>query len=179
LRPNAPSTSEDSPVKGGGAASAQAAGGNGQPNARGMAGLPPKWVENLREKSPAEQERFMRNNETFQNLPPWRQQQVRQNLQKYNNLTDQQKAALHRAEDNWQRLPPEDRKKVRDELLPKWQEMSKDRRQVINNHLHTLQGMSAADREKALNDPKFMQGLNPDEQSMVKSLSTLRSAPNQ
>jgi acyl-CoA reductase-like NAD-dependent aldehyde dehydrogenase len=79
-----------------------------------MAGLPPKWVENLRDKPPAEQERFMQNNERFQSLPPGRQQQIRQNLQKYNNLSDQQKAALHRAEDNWQRLPPEDRKKVRD-----------------------------------------------------------------
>ena len=71
----------------------------------------------------------------------------------------------------------EDRDKVRNELLPKWQEMTPERRQAVNGKLHTLQGMSAADREKALNDPKFMQGLNPDEQSMVKSLSTLRSAP--
>ena len=54
---------------------------------------------------------------------------------------------------------------------------SPDRRQAVNGReLHTLQGMSAPDRAKALNDPKFMQGLNPDEQSMVKSLSTLRSA---
>ena len=59
-----------------------------------MAGLPPKWVENLRDKSPQEQERFMQNNERFQNLPPGRQQQVRQNLQKYNSLSPQQKDAL-------------------------------------------------------------------------------------
>ena len=34
--------------------------------ARGMEGLPPKWVENLRDMSPEEQERFMQNNERFQ-----------------------------------------------------------------------------------------------------------------
>jgi hypothetical protein len=55
--------------------------------------------------------------------------------------------------------------------------MTPERRQAVNGKLHTLQGMSPADRDKALNDPKFMEGLNPDEQSMVKSLSTLRSAP--
>jgi hypothetical protein len=55
--------------------------------------------------------------------------------------------------------------------------MTLERRQAVNGKLHTLQGMSATDREKALNDPKFMQGLNPDEQSMVRSLSTLHSSP--
>jgi len=110
-------------------------------------------------------------------FPPGRQQQIRQNLQKWNNLTPEQKNALRERAQRWQQLSPEDRQKVRNELLPKWQEMMPERRQAVNGKLHTLQGMSAADREKALDDPKFMQGLNPDEQSMVRSLSTLRSSP--
>jgi len=151
---------------------------NGQGNARGMAGLPPKWVENLRDKSPQEQERFMQNNERFQSLPPARQQQIRMNLQKYNNLTPEQKARLQTADNNFNRLSPEQRDHVKNDLLPKWQQMTPDRRQAINGRLHTLQGMSAADRQKALDDPKFMQGLNPDEQSMLRNLSSLRSSPN-
>ncbi|MGH9725063.1 MAG: hypothetical protein ACRD41_08360, partial [Candidatus Acidiferrales bacterium] len=50
--------------------------GNGQGNGRGLAGLPPKWVDNLRNMSPEEQARFMRNNQRFQSLPPERQAQV-------------------------------------------------------------------------------------------------------
>jgi hypothetical protein len=173
VRPNAEGAGPES--AGGGATGNGQANGGG--NARGMAGLPPKWVENLRDKPPAEQERFMQNNERFQNLPPRRQQQIRQNLQKWNNLTPDQKNALRERAQRWQQLSPEDRQKVRNELLPKWQEMTPERRQAVNGKLHTLQGMSAADREKALDDPKFMQGLNPDEQSMVRSLSTLRSSP--
>jgi len=46
-----------------------------------------------------------------------------------------------------------------------------------NLALNSAATMSAADREKALDDPKFMQGLNPDEQSMVRNLSRLRSSP--
>ena len=119
----------------------------------------------------------MQNNERFQNLPPGRQQQIRQNLQKWNDLTPEQKARIKQGADNFNHLSPEQRDYVRNELLPKWQQMTPERRQAVNGKLHTLQGMGAVDREKALNDPKFMQGLNPDEQSMVKSLSTLRSAP--
>src|SRR5271170_1997958 len=65
--------------------------GKGQPNARGIEGLPPKWVENLREMPPGEQDRFLENNQKFQSLPPARQQQVRRNLQLWNNLTPEQK----------------------------------------------------------------------------------------
>ena len=32
----------------------------GKSDGRGMAGLPPKWIDNLRDMSPEEQERFMR-----------------------------------------------------------------------------------------------------------------------
>src|ERR1700734_2835191 len=37
----------------------------GQPNARAMEGLPPKWVDKLRDATPEQQERFMENNDQF------------------------------------------------------------------------------------------------------------------
>ena len=67
------------------------AGGVKEPNARNLEGLPPKWVENVRNMTPEQQERFMQNNERFKNLTPERQQQIRQNLQKWNNLSPEQK----------------------------------------------------------------------------------------
>src|SRR5689334_1446844 len=68
------------------------------PNLRGMEGLPPKWVENLRDMPPAEQEHFMQNDERFKNLPPQRREQIRQNLQKWNSLTaEQQQTARNNA----------------------------------------------------------------------------------
>ena len=41
--------------------------------------------------------------------------------------------------------------------------------------LHTLQQMSPADRQAALNDPRFMQGLSPDEQSVLRGLDSVRN----
>ena len=133
-----------------------------------MAGLPPKWVENLRDMPPEDQERFMRNNQRFQNLPPERQQQIRQNLQKWNNLSPEQKDALRERAKTWRADVSRARDKVRNDVLPKWQEMPPGP-QASDQQLHTLQGMTPAEREEALNDPKFMEGLTPDEQSMVKS----------
>jgi hypothetical protein len=147
------------------------------PNARGMEGLPTKWVDNMRSMSPEEQQQFMQNNERFKNLAPERQQQIRQNLQKWNSLTPEQRQGALNAEAALEHMSPEQRQYVRNSLLPRWQSMPQPRRQVINRHLAMLGKMSPATQESALNDPKFLEGLSPDEQSMLRDLNSLRSPP--
>jgi len=147
------------------------AGGNGQ----GEAKLPGPWVQRLGQMSPQEQEHFLQNNERFRSLPPERQQQIRQNLQKYNNLSPTERGALKDRAATWQRMSPEQRQYVQRTLLPKWQQMSPDRKQVVTGRLHTLQQMSPADRQSALNDPQFMRGLSPDEQSVLRGLDSVRN----
>lgn len=147
----------------------------GQPNIRGMAGLPPRWIENLREMSPEEQERFLQNNRAFQNLAPLRQAQVRKNLENWNKLSTTERDAIRDREQILERMTPEQREYVRDTLLPRWQEMPQDRRQLINGRLHILQTMGPGAQQAALADPKFMQGLSPDEQSMLRDLNSLRN----
>jgi hypothetical protein len=153
--------------------------GPGAPsNARGMAGLPPKWVENLQEMSPEEQDRFLQNNQRFHNLPPERQQQIRQRLQRWNRLTPEERNALRDRERIFERMTPEQRQHIQQELLPKWQQLPLDRRQRLIGRLRTLRGLSDSERQARLNDPRFMQGLTRDEQGMLRDLNTLRNPPN-
>jgi len=147
----------------------------GEPNLRGMAGLPGKWIENLRELSPEEQERFMQNNRMFQNLAPLRQEQIRKNLQNWNKLSPTERDAIRDREQIFERMTPEQRIYLRDTLLPKWQQMPQERRQLINGRLHILQQMGPTAQQAALADPKFMQGLSSDEQSMLRDLNSLRN----
>ena len=157
---------------------ARQAGGDpakGQPKARAMAGLPPKWIERLQDLPPDEQQRFLQNNEQFQHLPAERQEQIRRNLERWNSLTPEQKEHARAAERAYERMTPEQRQYVRNVLLPKWQAMPPQRRQVINQHLRMLRNMSPATQQVALGDPKFTQGLSPDEQSMLRELNSLRN----
>ncbi len=170
-RPREEFNSEVKPDHGGAA--------RGQPNLRGMAGLPPRWVENLREMPPAEQERFLQNNRVFQNLPPFRQAQIRKNLENWNKLSPTEREAIRDRAQILERMTPDQRQYLRNTLLPKWQEMPPERRQVINGRLHVLQMMGPAAQESALADPKFMQGLAPDEQSMLRDLNSFRNPPAQ
>jgi hypothetical protein len=145
------------------------------PNARAMAGLPPKWVENLQDMPPEDQERFMENNERFKSLTPERQDQIRKNLQKWNSLPPEQQAALRKRETVLEQMTPEQRQYFTNTVLPKWQAMPQDRRQAINRHLAMLSNMSPATQQAVLNDPRFLQGLSPEEQSMLRDLNSLRN----
>lgn len=146
-------------------------------NERSMSKLPQKWAENLRDRSPEEQERFMQNNERFKSLPPAQQAQIRQKLQKWNSLSPTEQNALRDRQETWQRMSPEQRNYVQKSLLPKWQSMSPDRKALVTGRLHTLQQMNPDQRAAALNDPRFMQGLSPDEQSVLRGLDSVRN-PN-
>jgi hypothetical protein len=152
---------------------------NGGGNLRGLAGLPPKWVEQIRDMPPEQQERFLENSRQFQNLPPQRQQQIRQNLKKWNDLSPEQKQALREREQVLDNMTPQQRQYLRNTLLPEWQAMPMDRRQVIKRHLGILSQMSPKTQGEMLNDPKFMRGLSPDEQTMLRNLNSLRNPPPQ
>ncbi|MGH9639392.1 MAG: DUF3106 domain-containing protein [Bryobacteraceae bacterium] len=157
------------------------ANGKGKPNIRGMEGLPPKWVEKLQDMPPQQQEKFLQNNERFRNLPPRRRAQIRRNLERWNSLTPEQKQAARSAETALERMTPQQRAYVRNTLLPKWQALPMDRRKAIRRHLAILSKMSPSTQQAALNDPKFMAGLSPDEQDMLRNLNSLRdtNAPPQ
>ena len=153
--------------------------GNGVENAKaGSAQLPGAWTQRLGQMSPQQQAHFLQNNERFKSLPPERQQQIRQNLQNYNRLSPTEKMALKDRQATWERMSPDQRNYVQHTLLPKWQQMSPDRKQAVTDRLHTLQGMSPEDRQKSMNDPQFMRGLNPDEQSVLRGLDQVRNPSN-
>ena len=147
-------------------------------NANGSARLPGQWAQKLGQMSPQQQEHFLQNNERFRNMPPERQQQIRQNLENYNRLSPTEKMAMKDRQAAWERMSPEQRQYVQKTLLPRWQQMSPERKQVVTDRLHTLQGMTPEDRQKALNDPQFMRGLNPDEQSVLRGLDSIRNPSN-
>jgi hypothetical protein len=78
-----------------------------------------------------------------------------------------------------EQMTPEQRQYVRNTLLPRWQSMPIERRMAVRRHLARLRSMTPAEQQAALNDPRFVQGLNPDEQSMLRELNSLRNPPAQ
>lgn len=141
------------------------------------AGLPPRWVERLQEMPPAEQEKFLNNNERFRSLPLEQQARIRQRLQTWNNLSPQQRQTLLQRERVLEQMTPEQRRYVRETLMPEWQNLPPNRRQVVLGKLRDLHDLNDSERAAKLNDEAFTNGLSADERQMLRDLSTLRVGP--
>jgi hypothetical protein len=153
--------------------------GKGQQAERAAVGLPPKWVENLRDMPPAERERFLENNEKFKNLPPQRQAQIRQNLQKWDQMSPEQQDRIRATQRMLEQATPEQREHFQNDIVPKLEQMAPQRRARVIGHWRRLQAMTPAEQEAALHDPAFMGNLSPEEQSVVRDLNSMGNPPAQ
>ena len=114
---------------------------------------PPNVQERLRNMSPQERSRLAENQKRFNQLPPQKQQEMK------------------RAAENWQRMTPEQQSHIRNDVLPRWQQLPADRQRAIQNRLGVLQNMPESARNRHLNDPSFTRGMSDEDRQMLRDLS--------
>lgn len=112
--------------------------------------------------SPEEREKAL------QKLPADRQEKVRQQLQRYDQMPPERKAQLQRL---WQ-LPPDKQQKVRSSMRD-FSELPQDRREAMRQQLRTMGTMSSDQRKDYLNSPEFKQQYSPDEREIMKNMSEI------
>jgi hypothetical protein len=138
-----------------------------------IAKLPPKWIEQLQEMSPTEQDQFLRNNERYRSLPPRQQTVIRQRLKAWNSLSDKKREAVLERQQIWEQLPSDQRRQVRESLLPRWQKLPVPRREAILGKLRALRGLDVTQRSGKLSDDEFLGDMNEDDRQMLRELSNL------
>jgi len=114
---------------------------------------PPNVQERLRNMSPQERSRLVENQRKFNQLPPQKQQDMK------------------RAAENWRRLTPEQQNHLRNDVLPKWQQLPADRQRAIQQRLGVLQNMPESARNRHLSDPNFTRGMSDEDRQMLRDLS--------
>lgn len=114
---------------------------------------PPNVQERLRNMSPQERNRLAENQRRFNQLPPQRQEDMK------------------RAAENWRKLTPEQQNHLRNDVLPKWQQLPADRQRAIQQRLGVLQNMPEAARNRHLSDPNFTRGMSEEDKQMLQDLS--------
>ncbi|MGA2595836.1 MAG: DUF3106 domain-containing protein [Bryobacteraceae bacterium] len=122
----------------------------------------PRPVEEFMRMSPADREKAL------ERLPPERQEKVRQQLQRYDEMPPERKAQLQRL---WQ-LPPDKQQRVRSSMRD-FSELPQDRRRAMRQQLQSMGTMSAEERSDYLKSPEFKQQYSPDEQEMMKNMSEI------
>ena len=89
----------------------------------------------------------------------------------------EQKDALINRERIFSRLSLEERQEVVQDLAPRWKALPQGRKQLLTGRMHVLAGMTAEQRQAALQDPQFMRGLDNNEQDLLRKLTDLRLGP--
>jgi len=140
-------------------------------------GVPPQFIERLRNLEPAEQERVLANNRRFREMSPAQQEEIRRRLRLWNGMTADQQRAIREREEIWRAMSPEQRRRVRQEILPRWQQLPVHRRQAILRRLHVLHDLSESERSARLGDERFLAGLNDEDRELLRELSRLRVGP--
>ena len=104
-------------------------------------------------------------------MTPQERSRMAENQRKFNQLPPQRQQDMKRAAQNWEKLTPEQRSHIKNDVLPKWQQLPSDRQRAIQQRLGVLQNMPESARNRHLSDPKFTRGMNEEDRQMLRDLS--------
>ena len=136
-------------------------------------GAPRPWVDRMRQMPPAQRERFFQNSPAFQRMSPEQQNKIRQQFSQWDRMTPQQRADQTQREHVWAQMTPAQKDHIKNDVLPRWRQMSPDRRQAIQQRLRVLQNMPESARNQRLNDPRFAEGMSDEDRATLRDLSHL------
>lgn len=124
------------------------------------------WLRENRGKSFDQQKQSLENDPDFKNLPPERQERLKQRLQDFSRLspTDQDKV-LNRF-DKLNHMSPQQRAQAR-ALLDRMRLLPAERRDAIRRYFHSLVNMPRMQRQQALGSQQFNNQFNPDEREII------------
>jgi len=107
----------------------------------------------------------------LRNMSPQERNRLAENQRKFNQLPPQRQQDMKRAAENWEKLTPGQRDHIRNDVLPKWQQLPGDRQRAIQQRLGVLQNMPESARNRHLNDPSFTRGMSEEDRQMLRDLS--------
>jgi hypothetical protein len=104
-------------------------------------------------------------------LPPARARQIRQRIWWYNHMRPEEQQALRERYQTFAQLPPDKQQIVR-ERLREWSQLPAPRRPVVHREVEQLRLLPEAERPARLNADQFRGQFSPQEQQIIRDLTT-------
>ncbi len=142
---------------------------------QGMQGPGPhrgEWLRQHQNQPLQEQERALRNDPSFRQLSPERQQQLVNRLRDFNSRPPEQRQRMLERMETFEHLPQPQRERLRS-LYGEMRGLPESRRMAVRQAARQLGGMHPADRERLLHSPQFQRNFSPQEQNLVRGLVQL------
>ena len=114
-------------------------------------------------------------------LPPDKQQQIRERIQKFNQqfsqLPKEEQQRLREGAQKINRMPPAQQQAIRRDLR-RFNQLPPDRRQALLKEFAKLRNMPSADRNTYLAGDQFRNRYSADEQQMIQNISKVFPDPH-
>ena len=107
----------------------------------------------------------------FQDRSPQEQRDLARRENQLNRLPPQQRQELQSRAQTWNQLTPAQQAHIKNDIVPKWQQMSPERQKAIQNRLGVLRNMPESARNRHLSDPNFTRGMSQEDKEMLRDLS--------
>lgn len=131
---------------------------------------PPSAVDRWYEMSPQARERELKK------LPPERQKQITERLEKLNSLPKEEKRKLWARYERFSHLTPPEQDLVRRQIR-KFNDLPEDRHNLLNQEFNGLRGMNERDRRARINSEEFRSKYTLAEQQILQDLAQILPTP--
>jgi len=146
----------------------QAPPGNGNPWApKGPGPHRGEWLRNNKDLPLQEQEKKLQSDPNFQALPPERQQQLKNRLERFNSLPPDQRDRVLKRMETWEHLPPQKQQEAIG-IYDRMKSLPQDRRTMMRSAYHNLETMSPQEQERVMESDRFKSMFSDNERDLLK-----------
>jgi len=137
-----------------------------------------QWLLKNKDLPPDQQQKALERDPEYRRLSPERQQQLRQQLEKFNSMPPQQRQVVIQRMENWDRLTPQQKLRARN-VYNQLRQLPPDRRLALNREAHNLSALPPQQREQELNSPALKTSFSDSERDTLRNILDLGLAAPQ
>jgi uncharacterized protein DUF3106 len=110
---------------------------------------------------------------SFNNLNSQEKQRTLEQYNKFQKLTPSQQQDIRDRGRVWGQLTPEQKNHIKNDVIPRWQQLPPQRQRAIQQRLGVLKNMPESARNQHLNDPNFTRGMSEEDKATLRDLAHL------
>jgi len=122
-----------------------------------------------------QQRRALERDPQFRRLPPQRQQQLEQGLQRFNNMPPERQQLVLQRMETWEHLTAQQKQDFRG-MGQRFNSLPADRKHAVRSAIESLRAMPPAARQREIESGRFSQ-FSPQEKQILNDAARLPLAP--
>ena len=133
------------------------------------------WLRNNKDLPLEQQKRALQNDPQFRKLPPKRQEELENRLQRFNARPPEERERMLQRMETWEHLTPGQQQHARD-LFQKMKQLPPERRRTMTAAVRNLRQMPPEQRQQVLNSERFRGMFSAGEREMLNGVTQLPMA---